>query len=237
MGFSAGTPGAPSKQAGGTRACRSTGPCCRDPDRLDAGAAATSMQCCTSPDSTDGTGRAPRRQPVLARKLTASLDRPTRGPPSSTPIRSRQVTERRTATGKEAAADHPRTWRRDRGVAGLTFGYPTCSASMAGRTTTRSLPRSATNSPASVPRRSARIERYRLLHVQDAVDELISRERAGGGVCRRAVAQSRWRTCCRALPDSAPRTPTGDIPDVRDAFELALFNTYRSFCFPDRFTR
>jgi UDP-2-acetamido-2,6-beta-L-arabino-hexul-4-ose reductase len=68
-----------------------------------------------------------------------------------------------------------------------------------------------------------------LLHATDAAASLLGVEPAAQPQ-RRTVAGLAAR-----LRDLADRYRTGDLPDLADRFEVRLFNTYRSHCFPDHY--
>jgi len=72
-----------------------------------------------------------------------------------------------------------------------------------------------------------------LLHVQDAVDQLLDLiEQPKPGVVTpegRAMQVSEILERLRGFHDLYV---TGEFPDLADRFDRALFNTYRSFCFP-----
>lgn len=75
-----------------------------------------------------------------------------------------------------------------------------------------------------------------LLHAQDAVDYLLeaATSRAMGPIS----PPSRPTTVTEVLDlltEFSRLYATGDIPDITDPLHLALFNTYRSFCFPQAF--
>ena len=75
-----------------------------------------------------------------------------------------------------------------------------------------------------------------LLHVQDAVDYLL--DAATSRATGMSSAPGRPTTVTHVLDlltGFSKLYATGDIPNIIDPFHLALFNTYRSFCFPQRF--
>lgn len=70
-----------------------------------------------------------------------------------------------------------------------------------------------------------------LLHAQDAAEQLLTAkpgQQVDGEVDRTVSALLAW------LSDAAALYHDGQIPVLADAFDVALFNTYRSFTFPDR---
>jgi UDP-2-acetamido-2,6-beta-L-arabino-hexul-4-ose reductase len=75
-----------------------------------------------------------------------------------------------------------------------------------------------------------------LLHVQDAVDqmlELVDSREAGKLFPKGTTVKV--SALLEKLVGFRDMYATGDIPDIRDRFDRALFNTYRSFCFPDHY--
>lgn len=138
--------------------------------------------------------------------------------------------------GKQAAAEHFRQWSRS---SGTVFGdvllpnlfgehgrphYNSIVATFAHQLTTNGRP-SVVNDK-EIP----------FLHVQDAIDQMLEL----AGITRTVVIGPKGR---RTLVSEMLALLTkfhgiyenGDIPDLSDPFHLALFNTYRSFNFPDHF--
>jgi UDP-2-acetamido-2,6-beta-L-arabino-hexul-4-ose reductase len=75
-----------------------------------------------------------------------------------------------------------------------------------------------------------------LLHVQDAVEEMRRLvERDESGTVSPAGRPVTVRSVLERLEDFSRLYATGDIPDITDPFDRALFNTYRSFTFPAHF--
>lgn len=75
-----------------------------------------------------------------------------------------------------------------------------------------------------------------LLHAQDAVDRLVDLARAAQS--RSVELQTTPTTVSHLLEVLTAQHDTyrsGDIPNLRDPLHLALFNTYRSFGFPNNF--
>lgn len=75
-----------------------------------------------------------------------------------------------------------------------------------------------------------------LLHVQDAVDQMLELidQRRGGMFSPKGTA-IRVSVLLEKLIGFRDLYATGDIPDISHDFDRALFNTYRSFCFPDHY--
>jgi UDP-2-acetamido-2,6-beta-L-arabino-hexul-4-ose reductase len=72
-----------------------------------------------------------------------------------------------------------------------------------------------------------------LLHVQDAVDVMLALADNGrGGVVEPRGQRTSVSALLRALNQFHDTYASGDIPDIADPFRVGLFNTYRSFCFP-----
>jgi len=75
-----------------------------------------------------------------------------------------------------------------------------------------------------------------LLHVQDAVDKIVDLANSGiGGVFRPEGRPTTVSALRQKLAGFRDLYRTGRIPDISIPFDRALFNTYRSFCFPDNF--
>jgi UDP-2-acetamido-2,6-beta-L-arabino-hexul-4-ose reductase len=73
-----------------------------------------------------------------------------------------------------------------------------------------------------------------LLHVQDAVDallDLVSHQASGS--FHPQGHPTRVSALLGILRDFRDLYASGEIPDIADPLHRALFNTYRSFCFPD----
>jgi len=75
-----------------------------------------------------------------------------------------------------------------------------------------------------------------LLHVQDAVDAMVDliEQRASGSFRPEGCAMS-VSALLRKLEGFRDLQATGEIPDTSKPFDRSLYNTYRSFCFPDRY--
>jgi UDP-2-acetamido-2,6-beta-L-arabino-hexul-4-ose reductase len=72
-----------------------------------------------------------------------------------------------------------------------------------------------------------------LLHVQDAVDQMIDlMVGRDAGVFRPEGSPTTVVGLLEKLTGFSEVYRTGDVPDISDRFDRALFNTYRSFCFP-----
>jgi UDP-2-acetamido-2,6-beta-L-arabino-hexul-4-ose reductase len=75
-----------------------------------------------------------------------------------------------------------------------------------------------------------------LLHVQDAVDRMLDLvEHPVSGVFDLEAWPIRVSDLLTKLEGFRNLYKSGDIPDIARRFDRALFNTYRSFCFPDQY--
>lgn len=75
-----------------------------------------------------------------------------------------------------------------------------------------------------------------LLHAQDAVDCLLEAATSGAtGVSSPPGRPMTVNGVLDLLTGFSQLYATGEIPDIIDPLHLALFNTYRSFCFPQAF--
>ena len=75
-----------------------------------------------------------------------------------------------------------------------------------------------------------------LLHAQDAVDQLLDLVvRSTSGVFTPEGRSMQVSQVLERLQGFRDLYATGDLPNLEDHFDRALFNTYRSFCFPDHY--
>jgi UDP-2-acetamido-2,6-beta-L-arabino-hexul-4-ose reductase len=75
-----------------------------------------------------------------------------------------------------------------------------------------------------------------LLHVQDAVDQMLELvEKRTAGIFHPAGSPTLVSALMSKLVGFHDLYMTGQIPDISTALDRALFNTYRSFCFPDHY--
>ena len=75
-----------------------------------------------------------------------------------------------------------------------------------------------------------------LLHAQDAVDSMLDLvDRGAAGVFQPQGVPMKVSTLMDKLEGFHRLYTEGDIPDITSRFDRALFNTYRSFCFPDHY--
>jgi UDP-2-acetamido-2,6-beta-L-arabino-hexul-4-ose reductase len=75
-----------------------------------------------------------------------------------------------------------------------------------------------------------------LLHVQDAVDKMLDlADKRLGGVFQPEGSPTTASALMKKLIGFHDLYMTGQIPDISIRLDRALFNTYRSFCFPDHY--
>lgn len=172
----------------------------------------------------------------LARNLTAAIDR-SGGRPAvvyANSIQSGNGTP--FGDGKQAAGEHLRSWGRAGGgaVADVRLpnlfgehGRPHYNSVIA--TFCHELARGGT--PRIVEDRE-----ILLLHAQQAVRAMLDpAQRSHDGVQSPAGHPTAVSDALRRLTGFRDLYATGDIPDLTDDLDLGLFNTYRSFCFPEHF--
>lgn len=137
---------------------------------------------------------------------------------------------------KEAAAEHLKTWGRAAGVPIMDVRLPNLFGEH-GRPGYNSVV--ATFCYALTHGEEPRIVVDRevpLLHVQDAVDLMLDlADRPVTGTCAPDGMPMTVSSLLVKLRQFHSLYLTGDIPDLREGLNRALFNTYRSFCFPDRY--
>ena len=172
----------------------------------------------------------------LAQQLTAGIDRCGGRPPVIYADSIQAGNGTPFGDGKQAAAEHLRRWSRSSGsvVADVLlpnlFGehgrphYNSIVATFAHQLATNGRPIVVNDK--EIP----------LLHVQDAIEQML--DLANSPRSTVVGPKGRWTLVSDVLAllkDFQRLYDAGDIPDLSDPFHLALFNTYRSFCFPDQF--
>lgn len=172
----------------------------------------------------------------LARDLTSSLDRTGARPALvyANSIQSGNGTP--FGDGKQAAAEHLSMWGETNGVSVADVRLPNLFGEH-GRPKYNSVIASFCDELAQGGLPTIIEDReIPLLHVQDAVDEMLGlAERAYSGVVRPRGRPTMVSAVLSRLAEFRDLYETGDIPDLTDGFDLSLFNTYRSFCFPNHF--
>lgn len=173
---------------------------------------------------------------LLAHQLTDALDRiGTR--PSIVYANSIQAgNATRFGQTKQAAADHLTAWAQRAGAHVADVRLPNLFGEY-GRPHYNSVVATFCHVLAHGGEPEIMVDRVvPLLHVQDAVDHMLEQIGGGGaGISEpdgTPVQVSALLTKLRGFRDLYI---TGDIPDLSSRFDRALFNTYRSFCFPDHY--
>lgn len=138
--------------------------------------------------------------------------------------------------GKQAAADHLAQWSASSGTPVVDVRVPNVFGEH-GRPHYNSVVATFCDELAHGGRPSIIEDReIPLLHAQDAADTLLDLARqAEGGVVRPAGRLTKVSALLELLTEFAALYRSGDIPDLTDPLHLALFNTYRSFSFPEQF--
>jgi UDP-2-acetamido-2,6-beta-L-arabino-hexul-4-ose reductase len=188
-----------------------------------------------------GVNRAPREELLadnvsLAEQLTAALDRAAVRP--VVVFANSVLSGKSSAFGqtKQAAAEHLIAWGRRTGapIADVHLpnlfgehGKPHYNSVVA----TFSYELARGGKPAIIEDRE-----IRLLHVQDAVDEMLNlASQRATGVFEPEGRPVTVSALLEKLIGFRDLYSTGQIPNVNDRLDRALFNTYRSFCFPDHY--
>ncbi len=172
----------------------------------------------------------------LARDLTDALDRSLTqaGVVYANSIHSGSATP--FGDGKQAAADHLASWGARAGVAVADVRLPNLFGEH-GRPHYNSVVATFCHELATGG--APVIEHDRelpLLHAQDAVDYLLGAATSqANGVSSPSGRPTTVTGVLDLLTGFSRLYAIGDIPDIIDPFHLAMFNTYRSFCFPQAF--
>lgn len=172
----------------------------------------------------------------LAHRLTTALDRAGASP---TVVYANSIQSGRPTAfgeGKQAAAEHLLGWGKTAGATVVDVRLPNLFGEH-GRPHYNSVV--ATFCAELAGGRSPVVDLDReipLLHVQDAVDEMLALAVGGtSGVVSPTGLPTLVTTVRDLLTGFHDTYAGGDIPDLSDPLHLALFNTYRSFTFPDQF--
>jgi UDP-2-acetamido-2,6-beta-L-arabino-hexul-4-ose reductase len=188
-----------------------------------------------------GVNRAPRDDllrdnVLLARQLTEALDRLDSRPVVVFANSIQAGNASPFGQSKQAAADHLTAWGREAGapVADVRlpnlFGeYSKPHYNSVVATFCHELARG--RQPTIIEDRD-----IPLLHVQDAVDGMLDiAEKRAAGSCEPEGAPTSVSALMNKLIGFHDLYMTGQIPDISTRLDRALFNTYRSFCFPDHY--
>ena len=171
-----------------------------------------------------------------AQQLTSSLDRAGTRPIIiyANSIQSGNGTP--FGDGKQAAADHLASWSQASGAYVADVHLPNLFGEH-GRPNYNSVVATFCHELATGGEPTIQEDReIPLLHAQDAVEEMLAlAERAQSGTVIPSGRPMTVSTLLDRLRGYRELYSTGDIPDLVDPFDVSLFNTYRSFCFPDSF--
>lgn len=172
----------------------------------------------------------------LARDLTAALDQAGSRPcvVYANSIQSGNGTP--FGDGKQAAAEHLASWATTSGAVVADVHLPNLFGEH-GRPHYNSVVATFCHELARGERPVVHSDReLPLLHVQDAVDTMLSlADNASNGVERPVGRPTTVSAVLELLAGYSDLYATGEIPDISDPLHLALFNTYRSFTFPQHF--
>lgn len=172
----------------------------------------------------------------LAQDLTAAIDRSESRPTVvyANSIQSGNGTP--FGDGKQAAAEHLADWGRTSGAAVADVRLPNLFGEH-GRPHYNSVVATFCHKLATGGRPVIKEDReLPLLHVQDALDGLFDLAcSTHQGVVIPAGRPTSVSSVLELVQSFHDLYATGDIPDIVDPLHLALFNTYRSFVFPELF--
>ncbi len=172
----------------------------------------------------------------IARRLTDALDA-VHGRPTIVYANSIQSGNASPfGDGKLAAADHLALWGGTTGAAVVDVHLPNLFGEY-GRPGYNSVVATFSHELATGGKPTIVQDReIPLLHVQDAVDQmLILAEKPESSVVSPVGRVTSVSSVLAMLTEFRDLYATGDIPDIADPFRLAMFNTYRSFCFPGQY--
>lgn len=173
---------------------------------------------------------------TLAEALTAALDRAGATPNLvyANSIQSGNGTS--FGLAKQRAAEHLRTWGQKRGARVADVRLPNLFGEH-GRPHYNSVVATFSSQLANnEPPRIIEDRQVELLHVQDAIDQMIRIAVAGDeGEFRPLGTSLLVSDLLVKLQTFSDMYRNADFPDTTSPFDRALFNTYRSFCFPEHF--
>lgn len=183
-----------------------------------------------------GTDERVRDNVLIAERLTDSLDRAGARPVIVYANSIQAGNASAFGESKQAAADHLITWGRLAGAPVADVHLPNLFGEH-GRPNYNSVVATFCHLLAHGGRPEIVEDRViDLLHAQDAVDSLLDLVYGGAaGVFEPQGVPLKVSTVLDKLVGFHRLYATGDFPDITSRFERALFNTYRSFCFPDQY--
>lgn len=208
----------------------------RDPTELDAALSGVDvvLHCA-------GINRAPTDSALalnssLARDLTTALDRADLRPLVVFANSIQSGNDTAFGKAKEEAAEHLAEWARRTGASFVDFRLPNLFGEH-GKPHYNSVVATFSHQLATGETPTVLEDRLiPLLHVQDALDDVLAAIAEGAsGVLEPEGTPIKVSALLAKLQNFAELYRRGDIPDISNAFDRALFNTYRSFCFPDKY--
>ena len=177
-----------------------------------------------------------RENLLLAQQLTDSLDQSGTRPHViyANSIQSGSATP--FGTTKQAAADHLMAWAKRSGAHVADVRLPNLFGEH-GRPNYNSVVATFCHLLARNEKPQIIEDRVvPLLHVQDAVDLMLHLVDTGaGGLVSPEGVELKVSAVLTKLQGYHDLYAIGDLPDLSSRFDRALFNTYRSFCFPDHY--
>jgi UDP-2-acetamido-2,6-beta-L-arabino-hexul-4-ose reductase len=188
-----------------------------------------------------GVNRAPREALLienisLAKQLTDALDQVTARPVIVFANSIQSGNHSAFGQTKQAAADHLTSWGRRTGAPVADVHLPNLFGEH-GRPHYNSVVATYCYELAHGGKPTIVEDReISLLHVQDAVDQLLQfAEQQEAGVFQPEGSPTLVSTLMNKLVRFHDLYITGEIPDISMRLDRALFNTYRSFCFPEQY--
>lgn len=188
-----------------------------------------------------GVNRAQREQLLndnvsLAKRLTDALDKVTARPVVVFANSIQSGNPSAFGQTKQAAADHLASWGRRTGAPVADVRLPNLFGEH-GRPHYNSVVATFCYELANGRKPSIVEDReISLLHVQDAVDQILEFvEKQAAGVFQPEGSPALVSALMSKLVAFHDLYMTGQIPDIRTRLDRALFNTYRSFCFPEHY--
>jgi UDP-2-acetamido-2,6-beta-L-arabino-hexul-4-ose reductase len=137
---------------------------------------------------------------------------------------------------KKAAAEHLMAWGRTAGVRVADVHLPNLFGEH-GRPNYNSVVATFCDALAHGGKPKLLDDRLiQLLHAQDAADSMLDLiDEAATGLFQPQGVEIKVSGLMEKLEEFHHRYLEGDIPNITSRFDRALFNTYRSFCFPDHY--
>jgi UDP-2-acetamido-2,6-beta-L-arabino-hexul-4-ose reductase len=173
---------------------------------------------------------------LIAQRLTDSLDKAESHPAIVYANSIQAGTGTPFGESKQAAAEHLTEWGRRVGAPVADVRLPNLFGEH-GRPQYNSVVATFCHTLARGGEPQLLVDReLPLLHVQDALDKMLELlEQRASGVFHPAGWPMTVSALLTQLKGVRDLYQTGEIPDTSNRLDRALFNTYRSFCFPERY--